>query len=49
MKKEMTIKSTRMTDYTGNLFSWHFPRGEYGENPYEPSFGWMEKMYKERG
>lgn len=27
--------------------AWHFPRRSYNQHPYDPKFGWMEKMYAE--
>lgn len=27
--------------------SWHFPRRDYSNKSYDPSYGWMEKMYQE--
>ena len=44
----MKAMSTRENNYTGNMFSWHFPRAEYGGNPYDPEFGWMNKMHSEQ-
>jgi len=38
--------NTRENNYTGNLFSWHFPRDQYDGKPYDPSFKWMEKMHE---
>ena len=29
--------------------SWHFPRRSYNNQPYDPKFGWLEKMQKEYG
>lgn len=28
--------------------AWHFPRKAYNNQVYDPSFGWMEKMYAEQ-
>jgi hypothetical protein len=44
-KEGWTAMNTRANNYTGNMYSWHFPQSEYGGNKYDPSFGWMEKMY----
>lgn len=44
-KGEMTGKN--LENFEGTV-AWHFPRREYGNKPYDPSTGWMEKMHREK-
>lgn len=36
--------NTRENNYTGSIFSWHFPAEAYKEK-YDPKFRWMEEMH----
>jgi len=43
---EINCMNTRENNYTGNIFSWHFPKAEFGE-PYNGANGWMWNMHKQ--
>jgi hypothetical protein len=42
------IKAWDIPDFEANI-SWHFPRRQYDNHPYDLSYGWMQKMFKEYG
>lgn len=40
------LKGVDIPNFECNI-AWHFPRRAYQNKSYDPSFGWMQKMYKE--
>jgi hypothetical protein len=44
--RDNQIRGLDIPDFEGKV-AWHFPRRQYGNKCYDPSFGWIEKMYKE--
>jgi Galactosyltransferase len=44
---ELTQESTRSNTYTGNVYSIHYPGRWKGNEPYNPSTGWMQQMHAE--
>jgi hypothetical protein len=46
---QITEMGTREGNYTGNIFSWHFPKTEFMVKAYDPKYRWMEFMYAKEG